>query len=226
MADNIEKLASAIIASNNKIVDGLKSVVENQKTHLQHLADEKRAARGDEAAELEAQREAARRAKGEKPGAKTQAGPAGPPAAGGLNLPKLPKIGGVMGKMFSGLAGLVGALGKGAGLLLKGLAVGLKAFNPSVLLGAAILGGSIIAIGAGIAAAAWITGAALPTFAKGMQSFEGLDGKKLIDAGKGIAAVGAGLGVFGVGGAAAGFGSIAANISDGFLSSSNLFAQS
>ena len=218
MADNINDLAKAIISSNNKIVEGLKSVVKGQQDHMAFLNAEAKEDDRDRASDEETRKEAARKSKGEKPGAKAKAGPAGPPAAGGLKLPKLPKLGGVMGKMFSGLASLVGALGKGAGLLLKGLAVGLIAFaNPLVLGGAAILGGSIIAIGAGIAAAAWITGKALPTFAKGMQSFESLDGKKLIDAGAGIAAVGAGLGVFGVGGAAAGFGNIAANISDGLV---------
>ena len=219
MADNINDLAKAIIASNNNIVKGLKSVVDKQQQHLDFIKREAGEDDRDRAADEEARREAARKSKGEKPGAKAKAGPAGPPAAGGLKLPKLPKLGGVMGKMFSGLAGLVGALGKGAGLLLKGLAVGLIAFaNPLVLGGAAILGGSIIAIGAGIAGAAWITGAALPTFAKGMQSFEALDGKKLIDAGKGIAAVGGGLAVFGVGGAAAGMGSIISNVSEGLVS--------
>ena len=45
-----------------------------------------------------------------------------------------------------------------------------------------------------------------------------MDGKKLIDTGKGIGALGAGLAVFGVGGVAASFGAIASSLSDGLLS--------
>lgn len=120
--------------------------------------------------------------------------------------------------LLGGLFGLIGGLGRGIGMGMTGLARGLVAFaNPAILLGAGILGGAIVAIGAGIAGAAWITGKALPTFVEGMAHFEDLDGKKLIDAGAGIAAVGAGMAVFGVGGAAAGIGNIVSNISDGLV---------
>jgi len=123
--------------------------------------------------------------------------------------------------MLGGLFGLIGGLGMGIGGAMTGLARGLTAFaNPAILLGAGILGGSIVAIGAGISGAAWITGKALPTFVEGMEHFEDLDGKKLIDAGKGIAAVGAGMAVFGVGGVAAGIGNIVSNLSEGLV---NLF---
>jgi len=123
--------------------------------------------------------------------------------------------------LLGGLFGLVGGLGRGIGMGMSGLAKGLIAFaNPAILLGAGILGGAIVAIGAGISGAAWISGKLLPTFVEGMAHFEDLDGKKLIDAGKGIGAVGAGMAVFGVGGAAAGIGNIVSNLSDGLV---NLF---
>ena len=100
-------------------------------------------------------------------------------------------------------------LGKGFGGILMGLANGLKAFaNPAVPVGALALGAAIVAIGAGIAGATWIMGKALPSFAEGMQSFENLDGGKLIDAGAGIAAVAAGMAAFGVGSAVSGLGSL------------------
>jgi len=121
--------------------------------------------------------------------------------------------------LLGGLFGLIGGLGKGIGGAMKGIAGGLVAFaNPAVVAGAVGLGASIVAIGAGISGAAWIAGKLLPTFVEGMKSFEELDGKKLIDAGAGIAAVGAGMAVFGVGGAAAGIGNIVSNISDGLVS--------
>ena len=124
-----------------------------------------------------------------------------------------------MGGMFGALAGFVGAVGKGAGMLLRGLASGLAAFaNPLVPLGALAIGAAIVAIGAGIAGAAWLTGKALPTFAKGLKSFEDLDGDKIYDAGVGIGALGAGLAVFGVGGAAAGIGGMIGGIAEGLTS--------
>lgn len=119
---------------------------------------------------------------------------------------------------LGGLMGVIGGLGAGIGMALKGLATGLTAFaNPAILAGAGILAGSIVAIGAGISGASWIAGKLLPTFAEGMKNFEDLDGKKLIDVGKGIGAVGAGMAVFGVGGAASGIGTIASNLSDGIV---------
>ena len=114
---------------------------------------------------------------------------------------------------------MVGAVGKGAGMLLRGLASGLAAFaNPLVPLGALAIGAAIVAIGAGIAGAAWLTGKALPTFAKGLKSFEDLDGDKIYDAGVGIGALGAGVAVFGVGGAAAGIGGMIGGIAEGLIS--------
>jgi hypothetical protein len=108
-----------------------------------------------------------------------------------------------------------GALGAGGGNILEGAAKGLKAFaNPMVLAGAAGFGVAIAAVGAGLAGATWIMGKALPSLAEGLQPFEKLDGSKLVDSGKGIAAIGGGLAVFGAGGAAAGIGGIIGGLSD------------
>jgi len=144
------------------------------------------------------------------------------PPLPGKGAPGLP--GGVAGaagpgKIATGVENLIGALGKGAGTALEGAAKGLQAFaNPKVALGAAGLGASITAIGAGIAGATWLMGKSLPTFAKGIEPFEKLDGDKLSKTGKGIAALGGGLAVFSAGGVAAGVGSILGGVSEGIAS--------
>jgi hypothetical protein len=128
-------------------------------------------------------------------------------------------IGKTMASVGKGIGALGKGIGKGVGMALKGLAFGLKAFaNPKILAGAGIFAGAIAIIGAGIAAASWILGKALPTFAEGMKSFEEIDGGKLLSAGKGMIAVAAGMAAFGVGAATAGLGSLVGGISSGIAS--------
>ena len=113
------------------------------------------------------------------------------------------------GKGGKGGGGLGKALGGLTGGLLSGLAKGIAAFaNPAIPLGAAALGAAIVAIGAGIAGAAWLTGKALPTFSEGLQSFESLDGDKLAAVGKGVTSLGVGLVAFGAGSVASAIGGI------------------
>ena len=147
--------------------------------------------------------------------------------AGGI-LDKIPGMGGgaakVGGKMAGGggmagagkgLGGFIGGLGQG---IMKGAAAGLSAFGkgaPMILLGAATVAGVITAIGAGIAAAAWLTGKALPSFIEGIKGFEELDGTKLIDAAKGMAAISGAMAAFGAGTAVAGLGSLVGGITSG-----------
>ena len=114
-----------------------------------------------------------------------------------------------------GLGGFIGGLGEG---VMKGAAAGLSAFgagNVKILLGAATVAGVITAIGAGIAAAAWLTGKALPSFIEGIKGFEELDGTKLIDAAKGMAAISGAMAAFGAGTAVAGLGSLVGGITSG-----------
>ena len=135
-------------------------------------------------------------------------------------------IGGMLGGIGAGLAGLgkgIGGLGKGIGKavggILKGIAQGLIWFaNPLVVAGAAAFGIAIAAVGAGLAGATWIMGKALPTFAEGMKSFEELDGDRLIQAGKGMAAVAGGMAAFGAGSAVAGLGSLVGSVTSGIVS--------
>jgi len=117
---------------------------------------------------------------------------------------------GSAGKAFGQVIGNIGkGLGRGIEGILRGLAMGLSAFkNPTVLLGAAILAGSIVVIGAGIAGATWLLGAALPKFAEGMKSFEDLDGVKLLSVAKGIGAIGLAMVAQAAGGIAKGAGSL------------------
>ena len=127
-----------------------------------------------------------------------------------------PAKGSSAGKGFGQAIGNIGkGLGTGIGGILKGLASGLAAFaNPAILIGAGILGGAIVAIGAGIAGAAWILGKALPTFAEGLKSFADIDGENLLNVAKGIAGVGAALAVFGAGAVIGSVGAVISNILD------------
>ena len=112
-------------------------------------------------------------------------------------------------KFASVIANIAKGIGKGIQAILTGLARGLAAFaNPSVLIGAGILAGVILVIGAGIAGAAYLLGKSFPTLTAGLKSFEGLDGEKLKTVAIGIGAIGLALFALGVGGAMQGAGSM------------------
>ena len=110
------------------------------------------------------------------------------------------------------IGGFLGGMGEG---VMKGAAAGLSAFGKgsvSILLGATTVAGVITAIGAGIAAAAWLTGKALPSFVSGIKEFENLDGTKLADAASGMLAISGAMAAFGAGTAVAGLGSLVGGI--------------
>ena len=118
---------------------------------------------------------------------------------------RIPGTAGGVGGVAEGLGKIgpaMGSIGKGAGDLIKsfmqGIAGGLRAFaNPMVVLGAAGFGLAIAAIGAGIAAASWILGKALPTLAEGLGKLGELDGAKLGSAAMGVGKLGFSLLAFG-----------------------------
>lgn len=119
---------------------------------------------------------------------------------------------------------LGGASGAGAGAsaatggLLKGMASGLTSFaNPTILMGAGVLAGSIAIIGAGIAGATWLMGAALPKFAEGLKSFGDINGDNLVNVAKGTAALGAAMAFFGGGSALGAVGTGFASLTEGLL---------
>ena len=134
---------------------------------------------------------------------------AAPAAAGGAK-------GGAAGALTSagrGIGNFAKGIGKGIQGIFEGLAKGISAFaNPTVLLGAAGLAGAIAVIGAGIAAASWIMGKALPTLAEGLQAVAEIDGEALIKAGLGITAFGVGLAALGAGSAIGAVGGIVSGI--------------
>jgi len=153
----------------------------------------------------------------------TVSGVAGKLFGGGGASPTAPTSKGG-GKSGAGAAKMAGNAGKGIGNfvgqmgagVMKGAAAGLKAFaNPQVLVGATILAGTITVIGAGIAAAAWLTGKALPTFTEGLKSFEELDGAALSAAASGMIDLSLAMAAFGAGTAVAGLGSMIGGITEG-----------
>jgi len=110
-------------------------------------------------------------------------------------------MGGVAGGLTK-VGSSMGAIGQSAGKMIKsfmqGIAGGLRAFsNPLVIAGAANFGIAIAAIGAGIAAATWLLGKALPTLAEGLGKLGEIDGAKLGNAAFGIGKVGLSLLAFG-----------------------------
>jgi hypothetical protein len=126
-----------------------------------------------------------------------------------------------LGKFGAGIKSILTGLGQGAGGLIEGvltgIANGIAAFKPPVLIGAAVLSAAIVLIGGAVAAATWMMGKALPTFAEGLTAFNTVNGENLKQVGIGAAALGAGLGVFGAGSALAGVGGLISNISDGLV---------
>lgn len=115
--------------------------------------------------------------------------------------------------MGRNVGGFVGGIAGGA---MEGAAKGLAAFaNPQILVGAGILGGSITAIGAGIAGAAWLTGKALPTFVDGIERFENVDGAAISAAASGMLDLSGAMAAFGAGTAVAGLGTLVGGITEG-----------
>lgn len=111
-------------------------------------------------------------------------------------------FGGGGGARAGGAAGgAVSGIGQGVGGALSGIAGGLRAFaSPAVLVGSINFGLAVAAIGAGIAAAAWLTGKALPTFAEGMLKLQELDGDALGNVAMGVLKIGGSLLPFSVSG--------------------------
>ena len=110
----------------------------------------------------------------------------------------------------------IGKAGGGMEGVLKGLAMGLKAFaDPIVVLGAVGLAAAIVVIGAGIAGAAWILGKALPSLAEGLKAFNTVDGKNLALVGLGLVGLGAGMVAMGAGAVIGGIGNLVGGLFGG-----------
>lgn len=113
-------------------------------------------------------------------------------------------IGSILKDMGKGIQSFLTGLGKGIGKgiegIMTGLAAGLRAFaNPQILIGAAILSGSIAVIGLGAGAALWALGKGIASFSEGLKVMSEVDGGNLIKVGLGLGAIGAGMMLFSAG---------------------------
>jgi len=137
--------------------------------------------------------------------------------------------GNIRGSRGRGVGAQLAGLGRGIGAGLGGMAGGIIRGISSALafagglaspiaLGAGAIGLAILAIGSGIAGATWLTGAALPKFAEGMQSFTDLDGRALKSAALGITAISGALVAFGAANVVSAIGNIAGDILNGINS--------
>ena len=137
--------------------------------------------------------------------------------------------GNIRGSRGRGVGAQLAGLGRGIGAGLGGMAGGIIRGISSALafagglagpiaLGAGAIGLAIVAIGAGIAGATWLVGAALPKFAEGMQSFTDLDGRALRSAALGITAISTALIAFGAANVVSAIGNIAGDILNGINS--------
>ena len=109
----------------------------------------------------------------------------------------------------AGAAGLGRGVGAGIGGIISGIGTGLAALGPmapAIALGSAAVAAAIVTIGGAVAGATWMLGAALPTFAEGMKSFEQIDGDILVNVALGMTAIGGALAIFGAGTVVAGIG--------------------
>jgi len=113
-----------------------------------------------------------------------------------------------------------GAGGVGLGASIQSVGTALAAVGRMGLwvgLGGTAIAAVIIQVGAAIAGATWLLGKTLPTLAEGFMSFTKIDGKALVETGKGIGALGLALAAFGVGSPLAAAGNVISNILDGVM---------
>ena len=132
-------------------------------------------------------------------------------------------IGAGLGSIGTGLSKLGAGAGTAITGILRGIAVGIRAFaNPLVGAGAfifvkvaAAIGAGIALISAGIAGASWLLGKALPTLVEGLEEFHKVDGVKLLIAAAGIGALSLAIAGFGAGSAIGSVGSAFSSLVDG-----------
>lgn len=146
----------------------------------------------------------------------------GQPLRGAALQSRMTKLTGAGTAATSGGGGASGSLGKvnaaanapGAnktGGFLMSIVKGLEAAGKAglrLVQGAGYLSAAIAIIGAGIAAATWLMGAALPNLAKGLKSFDKLNGPNLKSVGLGMAGLGAGILAMGAGQVAGAVGNV------------------
>ena len=122
----------------------------------------------------------------------------------------------------NGVGSFIKSVGKGMGgaieAILGGFGRGMAVIGQNagyVMAGGVAIAAVIASIGAGIAAASWIMGKALPTLAEGLMSFNDVDGSNLKQVGLGVAALGAGLVGMGAGAVLTGIGNLVGELFGG-----------
>ena len=128
------------------------------------------------------------------------------------------KEAGQAGGIFAGIARAIGGMGAGIGTAIGGLMAGIgKAalFAPKFVIAMGALGLGVGAFVLAIGGAAALASKMFPTIAEGLKSFEGLNGKNLVNVGLGMAAIGVGLGAQGLGGAISSVGGLIGGLADG-----------
>jgi len=128
------------------------------------------------------------------------------------------KESGKAGGIFAGIARAVGGLGAGIGSAIGGLMKGIgkaAVFAPKFVIAMGALGLGVGAFIVAIGGAAAIASKMFPTIAEGLKSFEGHNGKNLVNVGLGMAAIGVGLGAQGIGGALSAVGNLVGGIAGG-----------
>ena len=131
---------------------------------------------------------------------------------------KADKEGGKTGGIFSGIARAVGGLGAGIGKGVGGFMSGIgKAalIAPKFVIAMGALGVGIGAFMLAIGGGARLVSEVFPGLAENLKSFEGINGKNLVDVGLGMAAIGVGLGAQGIGGAIGAVGGLVGGLADG-----------
>jgi hypothetical protein len=128
---------------------------------------------------------------------------------------------GIAGSVATTVAGTAasGAGGVGLGASIQSVGTALAAVGRMGLwvgLGVTAIAAVIIQVGAAIAGATWLLGKTLPTLAEGFMSFTYINGKALVETGKGIGALGLALAAFGVGSPLAAAGTVFSNIMGSF----------
>jgi len=142
ITDNRQKLQKSMREGQNRITRAVTDVVRIQTQHLKMVEAEIDAERSRAGAELEASREATRKAGQDE----QMANATGKSAKGGGKV-KLAK-GGIFAKLGKALGGAVGGA---LGAILRGLAGGIAAFaNPLVAAGAVVFGAFLLALGKSI----------------------------------------------------------------------------
>ena len=124
------------------------------------------------------------------------------------------KLGGIFAGVGRALGALGGGIGKGVGGFMKGMAAGAVG-GVGFVKAMGFLGGGLAAFGVAIGAATWVVSKMMPSIARGLREFDGINGSNLAQVGMGIMSLGAGFTAMGAGTAIQGVGNLIGGIAEG-----------